>query len=525
VLATSTSDTFRVRPHQIVIYLIASLVLSAGLACVRHRTGDTHVYRTAAERITRGEQFYRPDDSGAFTYPPFFVLPYLPLTLLPQEPARVVWYFVNFCLLGGIVWMTLRAIWPTIQEGVRRGEPAAWVACSLIALLSARFLISPVEYQSHDLIVYLLVMLAVSAWSAGANGQAGGWAGLAAACKATPLLFLPVFLWQRRFGALVTLTLALVVATLLPDLLFPNPEGKLWSVCWYEQFVSKVDAGSAPEAQGAWASWNFLNQSLSGTLHRFFTPVARQSDIRFDISLGTLDPRTLKLLAIGLKLAIVALLAYVTWPGRLAGMSPPERKFCTLGQGAAVMCAMLLLSPMSSTHHFCMLFAAVSVCVVDFLYRRRDPIVGSMLTVQFLLGTLGAKDIVGGPLKTQLAAYGTVTWLTLGCFLTCGYIVVVRSRAGTPVFRNVPTPEHQGQDHDQAGQPRERRIRDEIAGESGERRPQAAEPKAQREADSVGRAASLPGDVLGDEAVEDGLMHEEQGHEHARRPEPLRPLG
>jgi hypothetical protein len=399
------------------------------MTCMRDRPGETRVYRKAAERIRHGEQFYRLDDPPAFTYPPFLVLAYLPLTFLPEGIARVIWYFTNLCLLGAIVWLTLRMIGPTIQQGIRRGRARAPVAYVLIAVLASRFLISPVEYQSHDLIVYCLLMLGISAWSGNADGRAGCWTGIATACKATPLLFLPVFLSQGRLRAAVVLILTLVVATLLPDLFFANSDGGLWVASWYEELASKVHAGSAPDAKGAWVSWNLLNQSLSGTMHRLFTPVAEETESRWNVCLYPLESRALGAITIGLKLAIVGFLLWIVWPGRRRGVSPSERTFRTLGQGAAVLCAMLLLSPMSSKQHFCMLFAPLSFCVVDFLYRRHDAIVGLTLVAFFVFGAVTGKDIVGTALHCQLAAYGSLTWCTVGCLMICGYIVIRRSRA------------------------------------------------------------------------------------------------
>ena len=47
----------------------------------------------------------------------------------------------------------------------------------------------------------------------------------AAACKATPLLLLPVLILQHRFRTGAWFIATLVTATLLPDLLFPERIG------------------------------------------------------------------------------------------------------------------------------------------------------------------------------------------------------------------------------------------------------------------------------------------------------------
>ena len=48
---------------------------------------------------------------------------------------------------------------------------------------------------------------------------------IAAALKATPLLFAPLFVWQRRWTALATMLAVIVLLSVIPDLLYPAPDG------------------------------------------------------------------------------------------------------------------------------------------------------------------------------------------------------------------------------------------------------------------------------------------------------------
>ena len=50
--------------------------------------------------------------------------------------------------------------------------------------------------------------------------------GLAAAMKATPLLFLPVLIWQRRWRATGAMILGLSVASVAADLVLPPEDGR-----------------------------------------------------------------------------------------------------------------------------------------------------------------------------------------------------------------------------------------------------------------------------------------------------------
>src|SRR5579864_6020833 len=106
--------TFRLRKRTVAVLLL----IAAGLAMVISRPGkpgELAVYMKDTERILHGEQIYRTDDTSAFTYPPFFVLPTVPLALLPPLVRARVWWFVNLCLAGVILFVIARLIWPIVQ--------------------------------------------------------------------------------------------------------------------------------------------------------------------------------------------------------------------------------------------------------------------------------------------------------------------------------------------------------------------------------------------------------------------------
>jgi len=430
--------------------------LSVLFPLVRKRPGETVVYDKAGDRIVRGEQFYTPEEGKAFSYPPFFALPYVPLAPLPEKLQRGIWYFINFIFLGLILYLLARQVWPAIQAepllitgppgdpagrkwwhpvgaiwsntlaSIRRHRPPKLVLWLVVGVLSARFIISPLEYQSHDMIVLLLGALTISAWGSGAQIRSGIWAGLGAACKATPILFILGFLSKLQFKALIACVLAAAAATVLPDLLFPNPHGGLWVVTWYEKFVSKVGVGRAADAEGAWESWNFLNQSLAGTIHRLFTPIADAPPTHINVCIWRLGPAAIKIVTALSQLAIVGFLFLVFWPGHGRGLSRNQLSLQRLGEGAAVLCAMVLLSPMSSKAHFCILLYPITFCAVDFFYRRRSPVVPVAFLLVFLVGTLSAKDLIGIELGNLFLAYGSITFCTLACFLATVYILIRR---------------------------------------------------------------------------------------------------
>ena len=420
-------STFHLRKRSIAVLLLIAAAVAAVMP-LQGKSGELPIYMAAAQRIVHGEQFYRPDDphAQAFTYPPFFVLSTVPLVPLPPYAQASVWWFVNLILTGVILFVIARLVWPTVARGVNNGGRSPWILALGIGVLSARFLISPLEYQSHDLIVFALVVLAGFGMSNERDGWAGICGGLAAACKATPLLLLPLFCWQRRYRAAAWFLVALVLATLLPDLLFPAPDGHLWVGHWYDKFVSKVQAGASVQAEGAWSPWNLLDQSLSGTVARLSTPVERKGDM-FNVCLLELRRTDQQRLTLALDVLIVAWLAWCTWPRRRTAVDR-EPGLAVLTQIGIVLCAMLLLSPMSGTQHFCMLLAPVAACATHWLYVRRDPLIAGLLLLVFLFGTLAARDLLG-PYAVWPQALGAKTWCTMALLLACGRILLTGDKA------------------------------------------------------------------------------------------------
>lgn len=398
-------------------WVILLAVVFAGVATVMtlvRKGGELPVYTTAAERYVRGEQFYRPDDPPAFTYPPFSVLPFVPLTVLPPLLRKPPWWFANFSLLAGSLWLITLMVWPVLRAGVTAGRARAWIPAAAVGVLSGRYLITALNYQSTDYIVLFLVVATGYALSRARGALAGGAAALATAMKATPLLFLPVLIWQRRWLATAVFAVTLVAATLLPDLFVSNPDGRFWSITWFERFVSKVGVGAAASAQGAWSSWNPLNQSLPGTLYRLATPIETAPE-RYNVALVQLSPSSIKLVTQLCELAVLAVLAWCTRPGLSRRDTAKEASLRRLGEAGVVICGMLLLSPMTSTQHLCALCVPMTFCVIHWFYGRRTVVLSAVLLLLTVMAILGGKDVVGHAIADWTQAAGVDTLAALAC--------------------------------------------------------------------------------------------------------------
>ena len=387
------------------IFLIVVALLAASLAYFyRKGDGELPVYTTAISRMVDGAEIYRTSDNKAFTYPPFAAIPFLPFLALPPELHNALWYLVNI----GVFFFIFRQLTGLVQRWLPGEENLRlrrffWV---FLLLLVARHLSSVFESKANDIIMLFLMFEAARLASQDRFSSVGIFAGIGAAFKATPWLFLPILVWQRRFMAAAVLIAAAMTAHLVPDIVFPRNDGNSWTLSWYSTFLSSVRVDTPVDAEGAWSAWNQLNQSLTATLYRLSTPFDATLVHPNNVNLWTLKDSGLSILNISAQLCVLLLLVLATQHRETTEL----RRF---GQAGTVLCAMLLLSPMSSKSHFGVLIVPFSFCVVELVRDPRRLVIGIHLALIFVLGTLTSKGILGKDLGNLVLAYGSITWLTL----------------------------------------------------------------------------------------------------------------
>jgi hypothetical protein len=178
--------------------------------------------------------------------------------------------------------------------------------------------------------------------------------------------------------------------------------------------LTGVRPGHTASEPGAWHAASILNQSLSGTLHRLLTPSpADPSSFVVDVAVIDAGPGLRTAVTLLASLLVLALIAAAAWPRanpRVAPDAGAERRF---GEAGAVLCGMVLLSPMSSKSHFCVLLVPIAFCALRLLSGRGGLGLGVSLLALLLLGPLTVKGIVGRELGMRLLACGTVTWTAL----------------------------------------------------------------------------------------------------------------
>jgi hypothetical protein len=203
-------------------------------------------YPQAAACLWHG-QMLQACDQG-FTYPPFFALVMLPFAPLPLWLRDLVWYVVTLAATIGIF---------KLSESIARKAVAAPLdgieLCALrffTLVLSAKLILAVFENQAYDALIVVAVLAGLAALIGGRDLTAGASLALAAALKATPLIFLPYLIWKRHLAAATAFILVYALASLLPDILLAPAGAHGYFLTWLQEvagpsavFVAKDSTG------------------------------------------------------------------------------------------------------------------------------------------------------------------------------------------------------------------------------------------------------------------------------------------
>jgi len=268
-------------------------------------------------------------DQG-FTYPPFFAFVMLPFVPMPLWLRDLVWYGVTLGATIGAFKLSETIAVKSLAAPLERAD-LFWLRLFAL-LLSAKLILAVFENQAYDALVLVGVLLGLAALSQNRPLAAGAGLALAAALKATPLIFLPYLLWKRYFAAAAAFVLVYALASLLPDLLFAPAGGPGYFSTWLGEVAGPalgVNPAGAPFA--FWDGANILNHSLRGAVALNVNEVHHRG--LFEAALASAD---------GCFMVVV---------GTLLAVSPRRPQSIAI-DGSLLLIAMLMLSPMTSRSHY-----------------------------------------------------------------------------------------------------------------------------------------------------------------------------
>jgi hypothetical protein len=323
----------------------------------------------------------------AYTYPPLVALATIPLVPLPILLQNLAWYALTLGSLAGCVLLSARL--------VRRLAADAWSERQMAwlygvgILLSLKFIFAAIGNQSYDASVVLLVMGGLAFLAEERPGWTSVWAGaslgLAAALKATPLLFLPYLVVRRRYTAVAAMAVALAVACILPDLVFTvghtSAAGSYFLAWLHEVAEPALSDKMGGNPMTFWWASNPNNYSLRGLVGLGIS----EASPHFTLVMYSVDAA---------YAAVVGLVILASRNGRAIAAT----------DGALLLVSMLMLSPMTSQSHYVALvfplFAVVAVWLKGDPAMRRAA--GWVLIAVAILTNATSKDLAGA-IVTQWA--------------------------------------------------------------------------------------------------------------------------
>lgn len=245
----------------LVLVLAAVVVLaSAYIFHIRQDMTDFGVCYQGGQRIVQGETLYREADGHLkFKYSPAAALFFAPLTVLPSEAAKPVWYILELALLAGIFLFS----WRMLPAAAKRATPViVWTF-----LIELKFLARELELGQVNLFILFILILMLHFLLKGKETLAGLLWGSSLFFKPYALVFLPYFLLKKKFRTL-SAGIAVSVAGLFLPALFYGIKGNFSVLGEWPATLSKSTSGLL-------ASYD--NASLYGFLLKTFPSLSKHA--------------------------------------------------------------------------------------------------------------------------------------------------------------------------------------------------------------------------------------------------------
>jgi alpha-1,2-mannosyltransferase len=318
--------------------------------------------------------------------PPIMALILTPLVHLPPLAGSLAWFYLK-------VAMAVLALHWVLKLLDRGEQPFPWWGKVLTVLLCLRPIAGDLVHGNVNLFILFLVVGALVSFCRRRDLLSGVLLGLAIACKVTPALFVPYFVWKRAWRTLAGTAAGIVLFVwIMPGLLLGWTENQQYLQSWYQHMVQ-------PYAEGKVTS-EAVNQSLPGLMSRLLTHrpsfVTRGEEAYIPTeyhNVVDLNEHAVQWLVRGC-LAVFALL--VLWRCR----TPVQDRgsWQLLAEFSVVILGMLLFSERTWKHHCVTLllpFAVLcySVSALRWTRRQRWYLIGTLVMAFGLITLTGTTGL------------------------------------------------------------------------------------------------------------------------------------
>jgi hypothetical protein len=177
---------------------------------------------------------------------------------------------------------------------------------------------------------------------------------------------------------------------------------------------------------GTWYSDAVFNQSLSGAAYRWFATRYTSTDTGIQVGKRSdaWQPSTVKAIVYATELVLLLAAAWAIGWRRDRRSMDPNREPLEYG---LVLTLMLLLSPMSSKPHFCILILP-AFCIARRALQERRHWARTVLALVFIAGFIGTKGVWGADQSVIALWYGNVMCSAALLFVGC-WVMLARPQA------------------------------------------------------------------------------------------------
>jgi hypothetical protein len=199
---------------KIAIYVFLAVVIIGFLRnTLRRGMNDFNVVHRAGTRILHKENLYNFEDGHyLYKYSPFFAMLVAPIGLLPRSVAGFFWLLGMCICLFFVIKMAKKMI---IGD---KPPPAYFYLLSLV--LASKFLVREITLGQTDFLILLLIFLSLHFVQHEKEFLAGIFLALSVLIKPTSLIFIPYFLYKKRFKVTVSAIAMSLVFLLVPSFVY-----------------------------------------------------------------------------------------------------------------------------------------------------------------------------------------------------------------------------------------------------------------------------------------------------------------
>jgi len=362
---------------------------------------DFHVNYYTGQRMLNHQNVYdldgyRADGMANFKYPPLFATIAALFALTSERVAATVWFIIGFVLL--IVFMNYsgRLIF-TERISYRQKQ---WVYFWSL-FLTSRFYMQNFDQGQVNFLMMTTLLMGIYALSKQKEATAGFLFGFSSLIKYMSAIFLPYFLFKKKFRLIAYAAIAMVFFSFLPALVW----GWGHNLYLQKQFFPYLCKTSLD----IYSLSDYANQSLFSAIVRLFSPYGEYKTALFHLN----------------DTALFCIMVIAAAALYLSALVPSKRKSCfrwykhfdIVDIGLVFICA-ALFNPNAWSHAYIFLtFGYMAALSYLFSIKIKDKAVIALLAFSFFLHSFSSSFFTELWAGELFEAFSFVTWGALALFL------------------------------------------------------------------------------------------------------------